>query len=271
MQEQRFYPQADRIGMVTAAVLLAYALARLIKAPGLTLTFQLPGFYFAYPFTLTTAMALMAAGIAATGMGWLLRSYAPAQERPVAEHGLLPALTTFVIGILLDILPSVPAWWVGFGFSAAILVLLFTAEYVAVDSTAPAYALASAGLTALAYALFFLFAAALRLAGARLFLMLPAMFLIAGLVVLRILRMHLTETWPLTWAGGIGLIGAQLAAGLHYWPLSSVQFGLVLLGPLYALTTLAARLYEGVPSREAMLESLIILVVCWAAVLLFRG
>ena len=51
---------------------------------------------------------------------------------------------------------------------------VFIAEYIAVDPGAPLYALASAGLTALSYALFLLFVIALRIGGARLFLVVPA-------------------------------------------------------------------------------------------------
>jgi hypothetical protein len=63
---------------------------------------------------------------------------------------------------------------------------------------------------------------------------------------------------------------AQVAAGLHYWPLSSLQFGLAVLGPLYALTTLALALWEEVPVRTAVREPTLILGVLWAAAALLR-
>ena len=270
MQEERYLPEANRVGVLTAAVLLTYALTRLVNVPGFTLTLQLPGFYFAYPFTLGTTMTLMAAGLTASGMDWLLRSHPTLQGQRTIEHWLLPTLTAFIIGVLLDILPSGLLWWAGFAISAGLLVLVFLAEYVAVDPGAPTYALASAGLSALSYALFLIFATALRIAGARLFLILPAIFIAAGMVALRTLHLRLSGRWEFPWAVGIGLVSSQLAAGLHYWPITSLQFGLIVLGPLYALTTFAYNLGEDIPLRSAVPEPGVILAVLWIAAILLR-
>jgi hypothetical protein len=272
--EKRYLPESNRLGVVTATVLLTYALTRLVNVPGITVSIQLPGFYFAYPLTVGTAMTLMSAGLTASGMDWLLRTHPSFHSLPTSkiwqtqrtlEHWLLPALTAFIIGVLLDILPSDQLWWVGFSFGAMILISVFMAEYIAVDPGAPLYALASAGLTALSYALFLLFVIALRLGGARLFLIVPAVFFAAGLVTLRTLHLRLSDHWEFIWAFGIGLTSAQLAAGLHYWPLSTLQYGLILLGPLYALIALATNLGEDVPLRNAMTEPGMILGALWAA------
>jgi hypothetical protein len=71
--------------------------------------------------------------------------------------------------------------------------------------------------------------------------------------------------WEFIWAGGIALISAQLASALHYWPISPIQFGLALLGPLYALTSLAGSLGEESPLRRAALEPLAALLLAWGA------
>jgi hypothetical protein len=258
------------MGVLTASVLLCYALTHLVSGPGFTLAVQLPGFYFAYSLTLGTAMTLIAAGLTASGMDWLLRGHPGLESGPTVEHWLLPALTAFIVGVLLDILPRGPAWWIGFAVGAVILVTVLLAEYIAVEPGAPWYALASAGLTALSYALFLLFVVAIRIAGARLFLVVPAVFLAAALVALRTLHLRLGGRWEFPWALGIGLISAQMAAGLHYWPLSALQFSLVLLGPLYALTALACSLGEDVPVRNALAEPGIILVGLWVTAALVR-
>ena len=272
--EKRYLPDPNQLGVVTATVLLTYALTRLVNVPGINVSIQLPGFYFAYRLTIGTAMTLMAAGLTASDMDWLLRTHPSFHSLPTSkimqsertlEHWLLPALTAFIIGVLLDILPTGQLWWVGFTFGSLILISVFMAEYIAVDTAAPLYALASAGLTALSYALFLLFIIALRLGGARLFLIVPAVFFAAGLVTLRTLHLRLGNRWEFHWAFGIGLISAQLAAGLHYWPLTTLQYGLILLGPLYALTELATNLGEDVPLRNAMTEPGVILGALWVA------
>ena len=141
---------------------------------------------------------------------------------------------------------------------------------MAVDPGAPLYALASAGLTALSYTLFLLFVIALEIGGARLFLVIPAIFLAAGFVTLRTLHLRSGGHWEFAWAFGVGLISAQLAAGLHYWPLTSLQLGLILLGPLYALTALAYSLGQDIPLPGALAEPGIILGGLWVAAILLH-
>jgi hypothetical protein len=266
----RYLPDPNRVGVLAAAVLLTYALTRLVNAPGFTISVQLPGFYFSYLFTLGTAMTLMAAGLTASGMAWLLRLHPATEGKGTLEHWLLPALTAFIIGVLLDGLPGGAVWWAAFLVGSGILISIILAEYVAVDPGAPTYALASAGLIALSYTLFLLFVIALRMSGVRLFLSVPAVFLAAGLVALRTLHLRLSGRWEFPWAIGIALVSAQLAAGLHYWPMTPLQLGLVLLGPLYALTSLAYGLSQEVPLRSAFTEPGIILGALWAAAIFVR-
>jgi len=270
VSETRYLPDANRVGILTAAVLLAYALTRLIQTPEFTLELQLPGFYIAYPLSLGTVMVVMAAGLTATGMDWLLRSHPSLGETRTVEHWLLPTLATFIIGIPLTILPPGKIWWIGFGIGGLLLVLIFLAEYIVVEPSAPNYAIASAGITALSYAVYLILTTALRFSGVRLFLLAPAVFIAAGLVSLRTLHLRVGQKWELNWALGITLVCTQIGAGLHYWPVSPVQFGLALLGPLYALSTLTGNLLEGNPLRRAMIEPLIVLALSWGIAFLFR-
>jgi hypothetical protein len=266
----RFLPDSNRVGVLAAAVLLTYALTRLVNTPGLTLAVQLPGFYLSYPLTLGTVMTVMAAGLTASGMDWLLRGHPALQEKQTLEHWLLPALTAFIIGVLLDSLPSGPVWWAGLAVGGFLLVAVFLAEYVAVDPGAPTYTLAAAGLIALSYTLFLLFVIALQLASARLFLSVPGISVAAGLVALRTLHLRLGGKWDFPWSIGISIAVAQLAAGLHYWPLTPLQTGLILLGPLYGLTSLAYSLSQDIPFRNAFAEPAIILGGLWAAAVFLR-
>jgi hypothetical protein len=266
----RSLPASNQLGILTATVLLCYALTHVASRPGLTLAIQLPGFYFSYSLTMGTAMTLMAGGLTASGMDWLLRGHPGLHGRRTVQHWMLPTLTALIIGIVLDILPNGPAWWTGLVIGGVILVAVLIAEYIAVDPGAPFYALASAGLTALAYTLFLLFVISLRLGAARLFLVVPAVFIAAGFVALRTLHLRLGERWDYPWAFAVGLVCAQIAAGVHYWPLSSLQFGLVVLAPLYALTTLASELSEDTPWRSAMAGPGIILGGLWAAAVVLR-
>ncbi len=271
MQERRSYlPSADRVGVLIASVLLTFALTHLIQSPQFTLTIELPGFYFAYPLTLGTAMTILAAALAAAGMDWLTRGHPNLGEKPNIEHLMLPTLTTFVIGSPLALLPEGIAWWVALAFGASLLVIVFLAEYITIDPSAPSYAFARAGLTALAYALFLILAMSLRFSGVRMFLLFPVVLVVAGLISLRILHLDGTDRWDFPWALGIGIVCAQIGAGLHYWPLTPIQFGLALTGPLYALTMLSASLTENTPLRRAAIGPILILGLSWVSAFLVK-
>jgi hypothetical protein len=263
MHEQRYLPNSDRVGVLTSTVLLAFALTHLIQSPEFNLEIQLPGFFLLIPLNLSTAMSVLTAGLTATGMDWLLHSHPSLNGRSTVQWWLLPTLTTFVIGFPLSILPTGPAWWVGFAVAGMFLFFVFVAEYVVVDPGAPYYAISMAGLTAISYTLFFLLAVALRYSGARLYILVPALFLAALLASLRILHLRLSGRWEYAWSAGIAFVCVQIASGLHYWPLSPIQFGLMLIGSLYGLTNLAVNLGEDQPARRAVLEPTIIIALCW--------
>jgi hypothetical protein len=269
-EDEGLTPDADRLGMVTAAVLLAFALTRVLPAPELTLTLQLPGFYFAVPLTIGAAITLLAAGLTASGMNWILRGHPSLSGHSTRQHWLLPTLTTLVTGITLTVIPTLSAWWIGFGVTAGIMLLVFMAEYIVVEPAAPYYPAARAGLTALSFALFLILTAALRLAGTRMVVLVPAIFLASGLTALRILHLDGADRWDYPWAIGIGIVCTQLAASLHYWPLVPLQFALALTGPLYALTNFSVSIANGTPARGAALEPGVILILAWGAAAFIR-
>ena len=263
MDERSYLPDFDRVGVLTSTVLLAFALTHLIQAPEFNLEIPLPGFFMLVPLNLYTAMSVLTAGLTATGMDWLLQTHPSLNGRPTYQWWLLPTLTTFVIGVPLSSLSGGASWWLGFALAGAFIFCVFVAEYIVVDSGAPYYAISMAGLTAISYALFFLLAVALRYNSVRLYILAPALFLAAFLASLRILHLRLSGRWEYAWSAGIAFVCVQIASGLHYWPLSPIQFGLLLIGSLYGLTNLAINLGEDQPARRAVLEPAIILGVCW--------
>jgi len=208
-------------------------------------------------------MNLLTAGLTATGMDWLLRGHPSLKGRVTFQWWLLPTLAAFVISAALPILPTGTAWWIGFAISGVFIFFVFLAEYIVVDADAPYYAVSIAGLTAISYTLFFILSVALRSSGARLFLLIPGLFIAASLASLRILYLRLSSRWEFAWAIGIGLVCIQVAAGLHYWPLSPIKFGLMLIGPLYGLVNLSINLGERIPARRALFQPVFVIALCW--------
>lgn len=271
MTERRYMPDPTRVSVLTAAVLLAFALTRVINAPQFfSIPLPLGNINFTLSFNLNTVIVLLAGGMTATGMDWLLRTHPSLEKGETREHWLLPTLTVLVIGIALYTLPNTPIWWFGFGLGAAIFLVVALSEFVVVDPNDARYPVATAILTVMAFVIFLILAAALKAANARLIMLIPALFLAGGLAALRTLHLRLNERWETAWAFGIGLVAAQLGAALHYLPLTPVRFGLAMLAPIYALTVLAVSMAEGNPFRRAFLEPTVMLVLFWGLAIWFR-
>ena len=260
-------PNPDRLSIIAAIILLAYVSTIFINLPGRTLGVQLPSIYLAVEINVRTVIALLVAGLTATGADWLLRDHPALQGKHTFRHWLLPALTAWVIGVPLYLLPFGTQWLVALTLGGALLMLVLVAEYIAVDPEDIRYAIASAGLTAVSFAIFLILALALRSAGLRLFLTLPALTFASFLVVLRALHLRLGGVWAIMPSLALALIIAQLSAALHYLPLLPTTYGLALIGPTYALTTLVANLAEGIPLQRAIAGPALVLIIVWGAAL----
>jgi uncharacterized membrane protein YsdA (DUF1294 family) len=269
-EEHRHMPDANRLSVLIAAVLLAYALAHLLKIPPYIFQFRIFSVSFSIPLNLNISATVMSAGLTAAGMDWLLRGHPHLNGENTFQHWILPALTAFVVGVPLFNLPFGPVWLASFGLGGVLLLLVFLAEYIALDSSDVRHPAASAGLAALSYALFLILVTTLSFSSARLIVVALIAFPAAALVVLRTLHLR-TRKWEFAWSVGIALVLTQLLAALHYWPLQPVQVGLALLGPLYAFTELAVNLDEAISARRAGLEAFFGLAIFWAAAMLVRG
>lgn len=271
MEERQQLPDADRLSVLASTILLAYAITPFIRAPESQFTLNLPGAFFLFRLNANSLVSLLVAALAAVGMDWLLRGHPRLGRQSTMQHWLLPALTAWTIGVPLGSLSTGPQWWAVFGFGGALLILVFVTEYIVVDLSDARHAPATVGLTAVSFALYLILTIAVRAAGVRLYQLLPLLTLPMFLVSLRALYLRLGGRWCFGWSIGIALIVGQIAAGLHYWPLPPLSFGLVVLGPAYALTNLAGSIVEGRPWQLVWIEPAVMLAVLWGLAILFRG
>jgi hypothetical protein len=309
MQEaHQHLPNTDRLSVLTASILLGYALLPFIKIPERSLVLRIVGVVFEFKVNFSTIIAIISAGLAAAGVSWLLRDH-PLYQRntqrssetglqdvvpffklfgfsinPVStgrglfssfydlfQHWLLPALTAWVIGVPLNSLRVGLQWWAVFAFGGLLLVLVLVAEYIAVDPYDTRHGFASVGLTAVAYSMFLILTISLVAAKARLYILLPALGGAIFLVTLRNIYLRLGGSWCYGWAGGITLIIGQVATALHYWNITPLQFGLIILGLAYALASLAGSIEEGRPGRAFWAEPVIMLAILWGLAIVLRG
>lgn len=259
MDEHRHLPDINRLSILTAAVLLAYALMPFVNLPEGGLFFQLPGVFIVIRLTFPSLISAIAAVLAATGSTWLFQDHPHFRDRRARIYWLLPGLTAWVVGTTLGTLEVSPEWWAVFALGALLLVAVLMAEYIVLDDNDIRHAPASIGLTAVSFGLYLILAIATRAAGLRLYEVLATLVPSVALLSLRTLFLRLNGRWCIHWAVGIGLFIGQLAIGLHYLPVTPLRFALLLLGPAYAATSLAGSIEEGRPVKTFWLEPAVML------------
>jgi hypothetical protein len=259
VQRPRFFPEIERLSILVAAILLAYALAHFVNLPVSDFAFQLPGLYLSFQINLQLFVSLIVAGLTSAGADWLLRDHPAIQSRRFTlEHWLLPGLTALVISLpLIQVEPGL-AWWIGFVLAGVLITIVLIAEYIVVDANDVRQPAAAATLSAISYTLLLILFVALRVTELRLVFIFPAVFLSVFLVSLRTLNLRLHHHWAFIEAAVIALIVVQWAAAMHYLPFSAVSHGLVLLAPAFAITGLIANLAEEQSLRQALVEPVLI-------------
>lgn len=267
-QEHQYLPNTDRLSVLAASILLSYALLPFVRLPERFINLNVAGIAFEFKVNFYTILVVISAGMAAVGTDWLLSDHPRLGGQRTYQHWLVPALTTWVIGIPLSSLAMGLQWWAVFGLGGLLLVLVLVSEYIAVDPDDTRQAPAAVGLTAVSYALFLILTITLAAAGTRLYILLPALGLAVFLVTLRNMNLRLSGRWCYIWSFAIALMIGQVAAALHYWPLSPLRFGLLVLGLAYPLASVAGSIEEGRSLRELWVEPVLMLVVLWGIALL---
>lgn len=256
-------PDANRLSVVTATILLTYALAAFIELPSQDLQLQLPGFYIDIEINKHTALAILTAGLTATGANWLLREHPNINTTKPYQHWLLPSLTAWVIGFSLFQLPAGLSWIIFLIAGGILLMLIIAGEYITVNPDDIRQPAAAAGLTAVSFTLFLILTISLRQAGIRLYLLLPAVTIAGLLVCLRSFMFHLqgqNVIFPLIVTVFIII---QSTGVLYYWPLAPVSFGFAILGIVYSFSSFIENIIEQEPIRQAIIEPILILIIIW--------
>jgi uncharacterized membrane protein YecN with MAPEG domain len=257
MEEHKHLPDLNRLSIVTATIMLAYALIPHISHSGNTFAFQLRGFTVQLPVGYGSLITFFAAGIAAAGTDWLLQGHPYCEQKVRLSHWVLPALTAWIIGVPLGQLDVGFGWWIIFGMGSALLILVVVAEYITLDNSDARQVPASLGLSAMAFAILMVVLIAIRGVGFRLYLVELAVIPAIALVILRTLNLKLDGRWCWSWAIAISLIVGDLAFGLHYTSLSPLRYGLILTGCAYALTSLAEGWETKQRNRSIWIEPLV--------------
>lgn len=269
MLEHQHLPDLNKISVLSASIFLAYALIPFLNFQTDQITISLPFIVLYFNLGFTTIVSFFVAALAAIGTIWLVQSHPHLESSPL-RHAFLPALTAWGLSIPLSNLDVGLQWWAVFGLGGILLILVFVAEYIAVDFSDIRHVLATIGLTAISFAFFLILAISSRAAGLRLYLLLPALYIPLFLAILRTLYLRTGGRWCLQWTIAITLVVAQLSIGLQYIPVSPLSYGLFLLGLAYALTSLASAIEEGRSFPALLTEPVIMLAVTWFLAFIFQ-
>jgi hypothetical protein len=256
-------PKPERLSVITAGILVCYASLPLVQVTAREVSFLLIGIQVAFRLNYYNLISVITAVMAASGMEWLLFDHPSRGNQNTLPHLILPALTAAAIGYPLGLIGSGAAWWVILALGSVLVVLVLISEYISLELRDIRYPLAMMVLSGTSYSLLLILTIALRSADLRLYQMLLLLPVIYTFFSLRVLNFRLGGRWRFEWAAIIGLVITQVLIALYYWPLSPVRFGLLLLGPSYALTGIAASLEEKPDLKKIFLEPLIMLGILW--------
>ncbi len=263
----------DRLSVVTGALLLALALARLLDVPARTLRVNVFGSPVGLDLSESTILMLLIAGMAATGMETLVR------EHPVVRDGhlrrtvvfwIVPALLSMALASWLSRVTDVALWTLGMLAAALIIPFALTAEYAAVSPHLRRDTWLQWGYSVLIHLVALILFSALYDARLRGLLGAPFIFVGATLLAARLYWALTGRTSQAAITGAItGLPVAQLLLVLNYWPLSSLQGGLALLLAFYVLAGLIQQyLKHERLDRRQILEHLGVALAAMVVVLL---
>lgn len=230
-------PDGERLGAMIALVLLASGLLRIVELPALQVEFGVLGLLVRLRLDTQFVMLTLAAGLAFTGVDWMLQSHPrAARVRPGLEHRVIPGLAALGLGAILARLPTGLPLAAGLGVAGLLLYGIFAAEFIVFEAEDPRAGWAALGLRTLSFLLLVGVVFAIRAARIRAAFAIPLVTLATAAVVWRILVIHsgARDRRAAVYAVVAGWIVGQLAWALHYWPGPPVRMGLLLGGAAYA-------------------------------------
>jgi len=263
LQKNSYLPDTDHISLIAATIILTFAISGIVSIPEQNIRFDFWNIYIVLSLSTQTLVMVIASVLAAAGSDWLIRNHPLWNKKSTIEHWVIPLLTALVLGFLISNLEGGLYGWLSFFLGAGFLMGILIAEFITVNPNDLRYPVAVTVLIAVSYLLFLLFCLLIRLLNYRLIFTIPGLFTATLLVSLRSLKLRLPQGWAFTEAILISIITTQIAAALHYWPISPLSFGLTIFGIAYALFLLIHRVQSTQFSKLAFFEPVFLLVVSW--------
>jgi len=253
----------NRFSILLAFLALGFSIIYLIpveltpeKFPILLFTFRI-NFFSLIPLILALLTAVGAVWVFVTHSRWKRET---ANIVKLFPHITLPFIASLILGIVLSQSARSLIWWIVFFLGYLILFLLLRAEYVLLDQKDVGLIQFNLIVISFSYGMFLIFTTALKNSNMRMFLQMLLIFAAAFFVTFRKLTIWQREDYKMLQTFIISLLISELSVGLHYLFINPLQYGLILTGVLYSLTSWI-NLYEKNKKWHLYKEPLIMLVV----------
>ncbi len=222
---------------LTVLILLIYVLATFISGSVLTIPIRIGGFLLVLNWKMIDLVAPAAGLLAGIGTYEMIsrRSLKPFREKLL--HTIIPFVTTLALGIILRNFGVSAGWAVSLVLGGLLLYLVFMSECIVCDPTDPRMSFVRILLTALAYTTFLIIAVGVRVNISRLIIEIPIVLLGAFILSMRIFTLQESGGYVEIKAGAVALLLSEAAAALHYWPIKSLSYSIVLIFFFYILTS----------------------------------
>ena len=234
----RFFPRTDQLSVITATIGLGYVLSRFMFLPDRTVETMLFGSPISVHVDGQAILIILLAALITNGTDVLIRSHPrfllePLNLHPLS-HWIVPALTTLIVGVLLNSIPDQSLWLLGMIVGVSILAIVLVIEYAVIEPERPLISRLQIGCTLLSYLVAlagFVWVAQL---GVRSVISGTSILLIGGLISFRLLLLYGVEAPESGWNGlVVGIILAELIWALGYWALPPILVGAWLLVVLH--------------------------------------
>jgi hypothetical protein len=265
----RHFPDRNRLSILTAVIVLAYALARFLELPSRALSSTFLGSALGFELDGALLMQVLVAALICSGADTLFRSHPAHIGRSTLVHWILPGALALVLGAVLNRLPMGALWLGGMTLAAMVLGAVLVAEYTLLDRADPAWEWATVGITALTYGVAATLFVFLHNLSTRALVSASIGGVVASLLAARLFLLHDAPLYRAgLYAALVGLIVAQTMWAVSYWRTTSFGAAIVTLIPMYlsaglAHQHLAQRLTRRVWIEFAIVGGISLVIALW--------
>lgn len=260
----------SRFSILLAFLALGFSLIYLIPAELSPEQFQV--FVFKFRINFFSFIPLMLALLTAVGAVWVFVTHSRWDSESVSivkffPHITLPFIASLILGIVLSQSARSLIWWVVLLLGYLILFLLLRAEFVLIGQDDTGQIQYNLIVISFSYGMFLIFTTALKNSNMRMFLQMILIFASAFFVTFRTLSIWQRRENKMQETVIISLLLTELAVALHYLFIAPLQYGLILTGGLYSLTSWV-NLYQENKKWHLYKEPLFMMVVTILIVIL---